>query len=301
MHHDETQKKWVPKFLADMELPTASDICDAAPMVTSNALEVYPLGVTTVTFTAADASGNVSTAITTVTVWDTTPPVLSNVPDPVTVEQTSLDGTPVSLTPPTATDICDAAPDVTSDAPPVFPLGKTTVTFTAVDDSGNATSASTSVTVVDTTPPRIRSAKAKPSTLWPPNHKMVPVRIMLSVQDVCDAQPYCRIISVKSNEPVVGTGGGDRAPDWVVTGNLTLKLRAERSGKGNGRVYTIKVRCTDDSGNSSTKTVKVKVPHDRGGSKKKRKSDSKGGDNKDNGGKKPKKNSNESKKGNKKK
>jgi hypothetical protein len=48
----------------------------------------------------------------TVTVTDTTPPSLTT-PDPVTVEQTGRDGTPVTLVPPTATDICDANPAVT--------------------------------------------------------------------------------------------------------------------------------------------------------------------------------------------
>jgi hypothetical protein len=70
----------------------------------------------------------------------------------------------------------------------------------------------------------------------------------------------CRIISVASNEPVEGLGDGDTAPDWLVTGNLTLNLRAERSGKGAGRVYTMTVECADASGNRSTKAVTVTVP-----------------------------------------
>ena len=43
-----------------------------------------------------------------------------------------------------------------------------------------------------------------------------------------------------------------------------MNLRAERSGKGRARTYTITVRCTDASGNSATKTVTVRVPHDQG-------------------------------------
>jgi hypothetical protein len=61
---------------------------------------------------------------------------------------------------------------------------------------------------------------------------------------------------VSSNEPLDPDG------DWVITGNLTLNLRAERLGTGTGRVYTISVQCTDPSGNSSTKTTTVTVPHD---------------------------------------
>ncbi len=249
----------------ELPLPTVTDICDAAPVLESDAPAIFPLGITIVTFTATDVSGNIATATTTVTVVDTTPPVLTNVPEPVSVEQTSRDGTPVALPLPTATDICDASPLVESDAPAVFPLGTTTVTFTATDDSGNV--ATTTVAVVDTTPPRIDSVRANPATLWPPNHKMVSVKVTPDVFDICDAAPACRILSVRSSEPV--TGRGDKtSPDWKITGDLSVLLRAERSGRGKGRVYTVKVECVDDSGNASRATGTVKVPHDRRGNKK---------------------------------
>ena len=63
---------------------------------------------------------------------------------------------------------------------------------------------------------------------------------------------------MSSNEPVDADG------DWLITGNLTLNLRAERLGNGTGRVYTITVQCMDSSGNSTTKNVTVNVPHDQG-------------------------------------
>jgi hypothetical protein len=245
-----------------LALPTASDICDSAPVLTTDhpTPAVFPLGTTIVTFTATDASGNVASARTKVTVVDTTRPVLTNVPAPVTVEQTSHRGTPVRLRLPTATDICDAAPNVRSDAPAVFPLGTTKVTFTATDDSGNRARATTTVTVVDTTAPVVNKVEAKPDELWPPNHKMRSVSLTVSVHDICDARPRCKIVSVTSNEPVTGKGDNTK-PDWVIKGDLTVELRAERAGHGNGRVYMITVRCTDDSGNSATRTTKVKVPH----------------------------------------
>jgi hypothetical protein len=239
---------------------TATDICDANPTITSNAPAVFPLGTTTVTFTATDHSGNKATATTTVTVQDTTPPVLK-VPAAVSVEQTNRAGTPYALPPATATDICDANPTITSNAPAVFPLGTTTVTFTATDHSGNSTSGTTTVTVRDTTPPDITNVNANPSILWPPNHKMVPVTVAVSVTDICDAAPKCRIVAVGSNEPENGLGDGDTAPDWVIKGDFNLNIRSERSGTGSGRVYTITVQCTDFSGNSATKDVKVTVPH----------------------------------------
>jgi hypothetical protein len=81
----------------------------------------------------------------------------------------------------------------------------------------------------------------------------------VSASDGCGAVT-CRITSVTSNEPISGTGGGDLSPDWQITGPLTLLVRAERSPKGDGRVYTITVVCTDASGNTSTKTTTVSVP-----------------------------------------
>ena len=193
---------------------------------------------------------------------DNQPPILSNVPAPITVEQTALAGTPVTVPLPTATDNCTTV-TVVSDAPAVFPLGTTTVTFTATDGSGNKATATTTVTVVDTTPPKINSVTATPDTLWPPNHKMVLVTVTVDVFDICDATPTCKIVSVTSNEPVDDGGDGSTAPDWKIVGDLAVELRAERSGSRNGRVYTITVRCTDDSGNSSERAVQVTVAHDQ--------------------------------------
>jgi hypothetical protein len=223
----------------------------------------YPLGNTLVTLTATDADKLFTTCQATIKVVDVEPPVLHNVPAPIKVEQTALAGTPVTVPLPTATDNCSVVP-VTSDAPAVFPLGVTTVTFTATDGSGNVTKATTTVTVVDTTPPVIHAVVASPDSLWPPNHKMVPVTLTVDVSDICDATPSCKVISISSNEPIDGKGDGHTSPDWTIIDNLPVQLRAERSGHGDGRVYTITVRCTDDSGNSATRSVNVVVDHDQG-------------------------------------
>ena len=72
-------------------------------------------------------------------------------------------------------------------------------------------------------------------------------------------------MQVTSNEPVNGKGDGNTGSDWSITGDHTVKLRAERAGPGNGRIYTITVEATDDAGNTSTKTTKVRVPHSNSG------------------------------------
>jgi len=145
-----------------------------------------------------------------------------------------------------------------------LPLGTNTSILTVNDDKGGTASDGVIVKMMDTTPPSIGSVTANPNALWPPNHKMVPVTVAVSASDTCSAAPVCKITAVSSNEPVNGTGDGDTAPDWQITGNLTVNLRAERAGTGNGRVYTVTVGCTDASGNSSAKTTVVTVPHDQG-------------------------------------
>jgi hypothetical protein len=42
-----------------------------------------------------------------------------------------------------------------------------------------------------------------------------------------------------------------------------LDLRAERSGHGDARIYTIEVECADAAGNASSASAVVMVPHDR--------------------------------------
>ena len=131
-------------------------------------------------------------------------------------------------------------------------------------NSGGVLSAATAACTPDVTAPVIASMSASPNVLWPPNHKFVPVSIATSVSDACDPAPHCAISSVSSNEPVNGLGDGDTSPDWIVTGASTLLVRAERSGTGTGRVYTVGTTCTDAAGNPATGSTTVTVPHDQG-------------------------------------
>jgi hypothetical protein len=138
--------------------PTATDIVDASPSVNCSADsgDFFPLGTTTVTCTATDASGNSSNGSFKVTVVDTIAPSLVGMPSDMTVEGNTTGGANVSFTAPTATDIVDASPSVncSADSGDFFALGGPyTVTCTATDDSGNSSSDSFDVTVVDTTAP----------------------------------------------------------------------------------------------------------------------------------------------------
>lgn len=144
------------------------------------------------------------------------------------------------------------------------PLGTNLLGVVVSDSASNTASCSTVVTVVDTVPPVIRTLAALPNALWPPNHKMVDVQLRASVTDACSSATW-KITRVSSNERRNGLGDGNTSPDWQITGDHTLKLRAERSGLGAGRVYTITVVATDAARNASApKTVTVAVAHSQG-------------------------------------
>jgi len=141
----------------------------------------------------------------------------------------------------------------------VFPIGTTTVTATATNSFGSA-SCTFTVTVNDNELPVVSNPTASSPSLWPPNHKMVNETINYTATDNCP-NLQC-VLSVTSNEPLNNTGDGDTSPDWVVIDSTHVSLRAERAGTGVGRIYTITVTCTDASGNVTSKTTTVTVPHD---------------------------------------
>ena len=114
--------------------------------------------------------------------------------------------------------------------------------------------------LVSNPPPVISDLSVDKPVLWPPNHSMVPVTLRYSVSDNCDASPK-PVITISSNEPVDGTGDGDTSPDWELIDAHHVLLRAERSGNGSGRIYTITLTVTDSAGSSSSSSVIVRVPH----------------------------------------
>src|SRR5579885_3238258 len=129
---------------------TATDIEPVT--ITSNASKTFPLGKTTILWTAKDTSGNTANATQTINVIHTIPPKLTP-PPAVTFEATSLNNNTVPLGSPKVIDIEQVT--VTNDAPKSFPLGMTTVTWTAKDTSGNTANATQTVLVKDTTAPKL--------------------------------------------------------------------------------------------------------------------------------------------------
>jgi hypothetical protein len=89
---------------------------------------------------------------------------------------------------------------------------------------------------------------------------MVPVTVSVTAVDNVDPEPGCAVTSVKVVDAAFS------ATDVEITGPLSLRLRAERSGNSVvGRTYVATVACSDVSGNQSTEKVTVTVPHDGSG------------------------------------
>ncbi len=143
-----------------------------------------------------------------------------------------------------------------------FGMGPNVVTLTVTDTATGLSSTDTvTVTVVDTTPPTI-SVAGVPTDLWPANHKMVRFFPVVTVSDACDPSPTVTL-KVTSSEPDDGTGDGNTSGDIVIHSPTDVELRAERSGNGPGRTYTLVWTATDDSGNFKNFTAVVTVPHSK--------------------------------------
>ena len=91
-----------------------------------------------------------------------------------------------------------------------------------------------------------------------------PERKESAIRTWCDANPAIRLVSITSNEPDNGLGDGDQPQDIqgaaFGTDDREFQLRSERSGPGNGRVYTITYSATDASGNQTLRQTTVTVP-----------------------------------------
>jgi hypothetical protein len=86
------------------------------------------------------------------------------------------------------------------------------------------------------------------------------------VHEACDRlsgpTPGSLTITGASNEPESGLGDGDTAPDIVMAGN-TVQVRAERSGTGTARIYTLTATASDLAANCSTVRATLHGPHDQ--------------------------------------
>lgn len=139
-----------------------------------------------------------------------------------------------------------------------FPIGTTTVTAVS---SATSSTCTFNVEVVDVQPPSVSAVTASPSVINDNNHKMVDVTLSYTSTDNSGNANVCSV-SVTSNQPVNDVGDGNTAPDWEIIDATHIRLRAERSGTGVDRIYTITVTCVDAAGNAASSSTQVRVPHD---------------------------------------
>jgi len=138
--------------------PTATDNCSLSSFSGDHSSgELYPVGTTTVTYTAEDAAGNTSTCSFDITVNDIELPTIANCPVNISVSNTAGQcGRNVSWAVPVASDNCGINSFTSTHSPGAFfPTGTTTVIYTATDDNGNSVSCSFTVTVTDTEVPQL--------------------------------------------------------------------------------------------------------------------------------------------------
>ena len=196
--------------------PVTTDNCSVAS-VTNDGLAVYPLGNTTVTWTVVDGSGNTSTCTQIVTVTDDEAPTITCPVDvTITADAGACGSSVVVLGTPTTNDNCSVAA-VTNDAPVVFPVGTTTVTWTVEDGSGNTTTCTQLVTVTDDEAPVV---VCSPAVAANTDAGVCGATVTLTAPTALD---NCGIATITNDAPVLFPVGMTTVT-WTVTdihGNVT--------------------------------------------------------------------------------
>lgn len=114
-------------------------------------------------------------------------------------------------------------------------------------------------------PPDCAGARAKETTIWPPNHRLVPVEIE-GITDPDGDSIAVRVTAIVQDEPVFSSGGR-LCPDAMIDDAGMAQVRAEREtgSNANGRVYRVRFEAMDGRGGRSEGEIQLCVPaHGRG-------------------------------------
>ena len=213
---------------------TASDNCGTTNITRTGvpAGNFFPVGTTTITYTATDGAGNTTTATQTVTVADNTAPKLT--PPPAVNLSTGIGATTCGvlvsdavLGTATASDNCGTANITRTGVPAgnLFPVGTTIVTYKVTDAAGNMTTATQTVTVVDNTAPVITTCATK-KTLSTNGASQVALPNLLSEVVATDNCTTAAAL-VKTQSPAAGT--------MIGLGNTTVTITV-KDAAGNGSI-----------------------------------------------------------------
>ncbi|MBM7565802.1 OmpL47-type beta-barrel domain-containing protein [Paenibacillus sacheonensis] len=134
--------------------------------------------------------------------------------------------------------------------------GNPTVQYRSVDKAGNAEAVKSIGAGVDRTAPTLTVTLDKTS-IWPANHKMVPVQATVNASDAESGVKSVILTSIACSDP---NAGADDIQAQIGTSAASFSLRAEKD-----RSYTVTYTATDNAGNETVVTSVVTVPHDQSG------------------------------------
>ena len=183
--------------VAVFTVPTATDNCGSATVVQTDATglssgDAFPVGVTTLEFTATDANGNSSICTFDITVIDNEPPTIT-CPAPITInadiycEVSSIPG----LIQPETDDNCANTYNIINNLPELYPLpiGNHYITWTITDSAGLTATCDQLITVVDATPPAISCPSVDPFYTTDPNQCNATLSFTATATDACNGSP----------------------------------------------------------------------------------------------------------------
>jgi len=208
--------------------PVGTDNCVVTTAQTAGlpSGSLFPVGVTTETFTATDASGNATSATFTITVTDVDAPMIT-APANITVSNDAgVCGAVVNFNAPVGTDNCVSTTTLTAGLAngSLFPVGTTTETYTVTDASGNNASASFTVTVTDNEMPVV-TVPANVSTCNPVVNGIGPV-----ATDNCSVSG----ITYTLTGATTGNGNNDASGSTFNVGTTTVTYNAMDAGGNMG-------------------------------------------------------------------
>ncbi len=217
------------------------------------------LGAHTITLTVNDPNGASDTDEVVVTVEDTTPPVMTTAPELLCgTTQTLNAGDPLGF----SVEASDGDVGEVTLGVAGLPAGATVTP--SLPASGDPVSTDFSWTPTnDQTGTHVVTFTATDEAGLEPNHKFK--KIMIGGVSAPDGDPAdITVTAIMQDEPVNGHGDGNTCPDGKGVGSPSPRLRAERSGQGDGRVYHVSFVAVDGQGGECEGTVTVCVPHDMG-------------------------------------
>ncbi len=256
---------------------STSDNCSNPTMNISINDTWFPLGNTEVSIYSVDDMANSTQTTVTIKVQDTIPPTITT-PANIILEATGIKNI-IDIGQATATDIFSI--EITNNAPPSFPLGKTLVTWTATDSNGNSTHSNQEIIVRDTTAPTFEIIEIK-NKHWPRHRKLQHVITVKNLSDLIDKTPDFDI-HITMNTPAEHRTKRHhkyaKKALWKVkkvdnSWEIWLKKSKKRHYNEN-LIYTINISASDDFGNIKTIRLDKEVNHGQHHRKKYRKKFSK--------------------------